>query len=98
MAKTKRQAREKFSFFLLDEDGLKLATYHTNQPRMAALKAATAGHTNIRLRKAHEDRIHVFKGFTKIVPKPKGAPTWMADKIKKPYVTKVGIIHPRTYG
>ena len=47
-------------------------------PRQAALKAGNRGQTDIKLR----ERVQVDK--------PKSAPAWMPDKIRKPMVKKVG--------
>jgi len=76
--------------------GNEKSVFTATQPRRAALKAATRGHTDIRLRehgrkKDGKWRIHVFKGSIKKVSKPANAPDWMPDKINKPDVKKVGV-------
>jgi hypothetical protein len=35
--------------------------------------------------------VHIFTGERVQVTKPKGAPTWMPDKIWKPKVKKMGV-------
>jgi len=66
-------------------------------PRQAALKAATRGFTDIRLRergRRNKDgtySIHVFKGSTKVVDAPANRPSWLPAKVKKPIVKKVGV-------
>ena len=76
--------------------GKEESVFTATQPRRAALKAATRGHTDIRLRehgrkKDGKWRIHVFKGSTKKVPKPANAPDWMPDMINKPTVKKIRV-------
>ncbi len=67
------------------------------QPRQAALKAANvstgtkAAPVIIRLRQRGDKKIHIFKGWKEVVPAPAYKPSWMPDKINKPFVSKVGI-------
>ncbi len=63
----------------------------SKQPRGAALKAATRGHTDIQLRERGTNRVHSFKGWTEVVAKPANGPAWLPDKIKKANVSKNGI-------
>jgi len=65
--------------------------YSSRQPRGAALKAATRGETNIRLRERGTNRVHVFEGWTEMVAAPSNAPSWLPDKIKKANVKKIRI-------
>jgi len=67
--------------------------FASKQPRGAALKAATRGKTNIRLRERGTKRVHVFTGRVDMVAKPANGPDWLPDKIKKANVKKVGIEH-----
>ena len=67
--------------------------FASRQPRGAALKAATRGHTDIRLRERGTKRVHVFKGSQTMVDKPANGPDWLPDKIKKANVSKQGIEH-----
>jgi hypothetical protein len=67
--------------------------FASKQPRGAALKAATRGHTDIRLRERGTKRVHVFKGSISQVDKPANGPAWLPDKIKKANVKKQGIEH-----
>jgi hypothetical protein len=67
--------------------------FASRQPRGAALKAATRGATEIRLRERGTKRVHVFKGWTEMVNKPANGPAWLPDKVKKANVKKVGIEH-----
>ena len=65
-------------------------------PRGAALKAASRGYKDIQLREHGKKkdgmwRVHVFEGSVKKVPKPAGAPDWMADRINKPNVRKIRV-------
>ena len=79
------------NFALRDKDGNEMGFFTGKQPRQAALKAANRGHTNIKLRERGTKKVHVFTGERVQVDKPKGAPAWMADKIWKPMVKKVGV-------
>ncbi|MAH90402.1 MAG: chromosomal protein MC1, partial [Euryarchaeota archaeon] len=56
-------------------------------------KAATRGHTDIRLRERGTKRVHVFTGRIDTVDKPANGPAWLPDKIKKANVKKQGIEH-----
>ena len=67
--------------------------FASKQPRGAALKAATRGHTDIRLRERGTKRVHVFKGSISQVDKHANGPAWLPDKIKKANVKKQGIEH-----
>lgn len=66
-------------------------------PRQAALKAATRGFTDIRLRergRRNKDRsysVHVFKGSRSKVSAPSERPSWLPAKVWKPNVRKVRV-------
>ena len=64
-----------------------------SQPRRAALKAATRGVANIRLRERGTKKVHMFKGSRKRVEAPMGAPSWLPAIVWKPVVRKLGIEH-----
>ena len=59
-----------------------------SQPRRAALKAATRGFKDIRLRERGTDRLHVFRGARKRVRAPEGSPDWLPSMVWKPVVAK----------
>ena len=81
-------------YFVLMENGKDTSqVFASKQPRGAALKAATRGHTTIRLRERGTKRVHVFSGSISMVPKPAGGPDWLPDMIKKANVKKQGIEH-----
>ena len=66
------------------------------QPRRAALKAATRGYSDIKLRergvrKKGKCKVHVFEGGVKMVDAPANKPAWLPDQVKKPWVKKKGI-------
>ena len=63
------------------------------QPRQAALKAATRGFTDIKLRERGRKRVHIFTGTRKRVSAPRNAPKWMPKQIWKANVRKKGIRH-----
>jgi hypothetical protein len=74
------------------------ATFTGRQPRQAALKAATRGFSDIRLRergRKNRDRtitIHVFKGSRKKVTVPEAnRVSWLPSSVWKPSVRKIGI-------
>ena len=77
--------------------GSKSSIFTGRSPRQAALKAATRGITDIRLRergRRNKDRtytIHVFRGSVREVEAPANRPSWLPARIKKPTVSKVGI-------
>ena len=81
-------------YFVLMENGQDTSqVFASKQPRGAALKAATRGHTNIRLRERGTKRVHIFTGSITMVDKPAGGTAWLPDKIKKANVKKQGIEH-----
>jgi hypothetical protein len=81
-------------YFVLMENGKDTSqVFASKQPRGAALKAATRGHTTIRLRERGTKRVHVFTGSISMVDKPANGPAWLPDKIKKANVKKQGIEH-----
>ena len=90
----RRTAREVRYFVLQDKSGKDTNHVFTGrQPRQAALKAATRGFTNIRLRERGRSRVHVFVGSRKRVSAPSNAPSWMPRSIFKAVVKKKGIEH-----
>ena len=82
--------KEMRNFALRDAQGDEIGVFTGKSPRQAALKAANRGYTDIKLRERGTKKVHVFSGERVQVDKPKGAPAWMADKIWKPMVKKVG--------
>ncbi len=84
------------NFVLVNEDGSESSVFTGRQPRQAALKAANrvGGSKNkpveIKLRERGTKKIHIFQGWKQIVDAPKNKPSWMPDKINKPFVKKVG--------
>ena len=88
--------RAKKKYYIMKK-GNKTAIFTGRQPRQAALKAATRGHTDIRLRergRRNKDRtytIHVFKGSRKKVSVSSDGPSWLPSSVWKPNVRKVGV-------
>ena len=84
------------NFVLVSRDGSESSVFSGRQPRQAALKAANriGGTKNkpveIRLRERGTKKIHIFKGWKELVNAPKNKPSWMPDKINKPFVKKSG--------
>jgi len=64
-----------------------------SSPRRAALKAATRGFTDIRMRERGTDRLHSFKGSRKKVPAPANRPAWLPSQVWKPVVRKTSLVH-----
>ena len=78
-------------YFVLMESGSDTTqVFVSKQPRGAALKAATRGHTNIELRERGTNKVHCFTGWTEMVKKPKNGPKWLPAMIKKANVKKSG--------
>jgi hypothetical protein len=79
-------------YFVLQNSGDDTGTvFASRQPRGAALKAATRGHTAINLRERGTNRVHVFKGWREQVDAPSGAPDWLGGKVWKSNVKKLGV-------
>ena len=82
------------NFVLRDEKGNEHGVFTGKQPRQAALKAANKGNgtkkkpETIRLRERGTKKVHIFKGWKEIIDAPKNKPSWMPDKINKPFVKK----------
>ena len=90
-------ARSK-KYYKLIKNGKEVATFTGRQPRQAALKAATRGYTDIRLRergRRNKDRtytIHKFKGSRqKVSVAASSKVSWLPSNVWKPVVKKVGI-------
>jgi len=98
MAKRRRAAKK---YYILKE-GRKSSIFTGRSPRQAALKAATRGVKNIRLReRGRRNRdgtysIHVFKGAVKVESAPANRPSWLPSRVKKPSVRKVGVERVRS--
>ena len=82
------------NFVLRDEEGNEHGVFTGKQPRQAALKAANRGEGTkskpeiIRLRERGTKKVHIFKAWKQIVKAPKNRPSWMPEKISKPFVKK----------
>ena len=81
-------------FVLRNEDGTEHGVFTGKQPRQAALKAANKGNVTkkkpetIHLRERGTKKVHVFKGWREKVKAPENKPSWMPEKIFKPFVKK----------
>jgi hypothetical protein len=85
-------------YYKLIQKGREVATFTGRQPRQAALKAATRGYNEIRLRergRRNKDKtytIHKFKGSRQKVSVPASSKvSWLPSSVWKPVVKKVGI-------
>ncbi len=82
------------NFVLRGKDGSEQGIFTGKQPRQAALKAANRGKGTkskpeiISLRERGTKKVHVFKAWKQIVEAPKNKPSWMPEKINKPFVKK----------
>ena len=86
-------AREQ-KYFVLMQGGKDTDHVFTgSQPRRAALKAATRGFTDIKLRERGTDRMHSFKGSRKRVAAPADRPEWLPSQVWKPVVAKQSLVH-----
>lgn len=76
--------------------GRKVSIFTGRQPRQAALKAATRGFTDIKLRergRRNKDKtysVHIFSGSRKKVS-VSGGPSWLPSSVWKPVVKKVRV-------
>ncbi len=88
-----RRARRKY--YIL-KAGRKVSIFTGRQPRQAALKAATRGVTDIKLReRGRRNRdgtytIHIFKGSRKKVSVTADV-SWLPEQVWKPAVKKVRV-------
>lgn len=90
----RRRVTKEVRYFVLQKNGKDTNHVFTGrQPRQAALKAATRGFSDIRLRERGRDRVHIFVGSRKRVRAPSNAPEWMPKEIYKATVRKKGIEH-----
>jgi len=80
----------KKNFEFVDPKG-NVHVFASRQPRGAALKAASRGFTDIRLRERGTNRVHVFVGSQEIVDAPANRPAWLPEKVKKAKVKKQGV-------
>ena len=84
-------------YYVLNQGGKDTDHVFTgSSPRRAALKAATRGFTDIRLRERSTDRLHIFKGGRKRVAAPEDRPEWLPSQIWRPVVKKVKLEHLKT--
>ncbi len=84
---------KKKNFVLLEKGEDTNVVFQSRQPRGAALKAASRGHTDIRLRERGTDRVHVFTGSREKAVAPSDRPKWLPAAVWKAKVTKVGVEH-----
>ena len=82
------------NFVVRAEDGSEHGVFTGKQPRQAALKAANRSEGTktkpeiIRLRERGTKKVHVFKAWKQHVKLPENRPSWMPEKINKPFVKK----------
>ena len=93
MTAKKTRVKKEMRKFVLQENGKDTEHIYTGRTaRVAALKAASAGHTNIKLRERTANKLHSFAGKITMVPKPEKAPAWLKTdekgRIRKPNVRK----------
>ena len=86
-------SRPKKNFVLLEGNNDTDVVFSNAQPRGAALKAASRGHTEIRLRERGTKRVHVFKGWREQVDAPATRPAWLPARVWKAKVKKLGVEH-----
>ena len=84
-------AKAKKYFVLMEKGADTDMVFHNAQPRGAALKAASRGHTSIRLRERGTKRVHVFNGWREETNAPANRPSWLPSRIWKANVKKVGV-------
>ena len=98
MARAKRRSRASTRKYYILRRGNTSAIFTGRQPRQAALKAATRGFTEIRLReRGRRNRdgtysVHIFKGARVQVKVPMdNRPSWLPERVWKPRVAKVRV-------
>jgi len=91
------KSRSRRKYYILKRGG-KASIFTGRQPRQAALKAATRGVTDIRLReRGRRNRdgtysIHIFKGSRQRVTVPEASRVdWLPSQVWKPVVKKVRV-------
>ena len=95
MAKKSKRSPKKY--YSLYKGNKEVAVFTGRQPRQAALKAASRGFSEIRLReRGRRNRdgtytIHKFKGGRKQVAAPADRPEWLPAKVWKANVRKKGV-------
>ena len=88
-------------YYIMKRGG-KTSIFTGRQPRQAALKAATRGYTDIRLRergRRNKDgtyTIHIFRGSRKKVNLSSGGVSWLPSSVWKPVVKKVKVERIKT--
>jgi Non-histone chromosomal protein MC1 len=86
------------NFVLRDEDGNENGLFIGTQPRHAALKVANRSEgtedrpVTIRLRERGTKKVHVYRGWRKLVKAPENRPAWMSETIWKPFAMKEKIV------
>lgn len=100
MAKRRRSSAKKYYVM---KSGRKSSIFTGRQPRQAALKAATRGFTDIRLRergRRNRDKtytVHVFQGSRKKVSLPASSKvSWLPSQVWKPTVKKMRVERVKT--
>jgi hypothetical protein len=98
-----RRAKKSAMKYYILKKGKSVSIYTGRSPRQAALKAATRGITDIKLRergRRNKDRtysIHVFKGSRqKVTVESENRPEWLPAKVWKPRVSKIRVERVRT--
>jgi len=95
----KRRKTRKKTYVLRNKSGDSQRVFTGSSPRQAALKAATRGVADIRLRERGRRlangnySIHLFKGSRKKVASPANRPSWLPAQVMKPIVKKVKVEH-----
>jgi len=91
----RRKARRSTTKYYILKKGRNVSIYTGRSPRQAALKAATRGVTDIKLRergRRNRDRtysIHVFRGSRqKVTVSSENRPEWLPNRVWKPRVQK----------
>jgi len=94
MAKKRKVAKKYYS---LRKGNKEEAVFTGRSPRQAALKAASRGVSDIKLRergRRNKDgtyTVHLFKGSRQKVSAPADRPSWLPDKVWKASVRKVKV-------
>ncbi|MBI4021276.1 MAG: chromosomal protein MC1 [Candidatus Aenigmarchaeota archaeon] len=94
----RRQRRSAARKYYIMRQGREVSIYTGRSPRQAALKAATRGVGDIRLReRGRRNRdgtysVHIFKGKRqKVTVSTENRPEWLPSSVWKPVVAKVRV-------
>jgi hypothetical protein len=91
-----KQDRRTFNLYRIEEGSKKSGVFRGISPRQAALKAAKRGAQLFALRESDTRKLHIFQGWTEIVPRSDGQPKWLCKTMNIGKVRKLGVVHVKS--